>query len=207
MSWSQDVIISVLFPFILPSLPVYKNECWSNKDMRQILEDLLMCLCNISMKRTQKLLAAFTRRMLSTSDNERYLNDELCFLADIEKRQSFYQFDLWRSDVYSRYACSFLIEHKANLHEKNDYVLRLASRKGYKDTVSLLLEHKAAIHVNDSALLLASEEGHKDIVALLIQHKADVRAENSFAFRKASEWGHKDVVTLLLEHKANVHAK
>jgi hypothetical protein len=208
MPWSQDVVISVLFPYFLPSIPIFKNEYWSNQDIRHVLEELMMFYSCTPWERTRDSLETFIRRMLSISAHcERNLDDDLCFLSDIEKRCSFKQFGMWRSSVYCLYACSFLIEHKVDIHEDNNYALRCASEKGYKEVLDLLLRNKADVHAkNDCALKWASYDCHKDTVTLLLEHKADVHAQHDYALRRASANGCKDIVNLLLEHKADIHA-
>jgi hypothetical protein len=42
ISYSQDVLISVVFPYLLPSLPVSNWESWSSYDFRSVLEYLLV---------------------------------------------------------------------------------------------------------------------------------------------------------------------
>jgi ankyrin repeat protein len=207
MPWSQEVVISILFPYLLPSLPVSKEECWSKRDVRPIFERLLMSFCNILINKTRKLLETFTRRMLSIPRYcRRNHNKDLYFLMDIENRCSFIRFNGWKSSVYTLYTCSFLIQYKIDVHQHDDFALRFASEKGYKDTVSLLLEQKANVHArDDEALRNASVNGQKDVVSLLLEHKANVHADNNSALRLASYHAHKDIVSLLLEHKADVH--
>jgi hypothetical protein len=208
MSLSQDVVVSVLFPYLLPSLPVCKKECWSKEHTRNILEELLVFYCSTSIERSQDLLESFVRRVLVVSSScDVDLDDNLKFLADIEERCSFIVFDQWESSVYSFYTCTSLIEHKANISASSDFALRLASRFGHKCIVALLLKHKANVHaIFNQALGWASQNGHKDTVDLLLQHNANVHASNNAALRWASENGHKDTVDLLLQHNANVHA-
>ena len=56
-----------------------------------------------------------------------------------------------------------------------------------------------------TALILASKRGHKEIVQLLLQHKdSDVKRkdiERRTAVMVASSKGHKEIVQLLLDHK------
>jgi hypothetical protein len=206
MSWSQDVVIFVLFPYLLPSLPVCENELWSKDDIRSILEDLLVFYCSTPMKKIRALLQAFVSKVLSISSiYKRNLYHDLSFLADVESRCSFRKFKEWRSSAYSLYVCTSLIEHKVNIHE-SDCALRHTSAKGYKDIVALLLRHKADIHaLNDAALRVASANGHNGTVVLLLEHKADVHGDDDHALIWASQNGHKATVALLLEHKADVH--
>jgi hypothetical protein len=71
--------------------------------------------------------------------------------------------------VYYIYAFSFLIEQGV--------ALQWESEVGYKDTVDLLLEHKANVHANQGeSFLLASKNRHIDIVAMLLEHRADASA-------------------------------
>jgi hypothetical protein len=205
----RDVVTFVLFPYLLPSLPVCKNEFWLKGDIRSILEHLLVFYCRIPMEKIEKLLETFVTRILSISSSygNRNLNRDLSFLADIESRCSFTKFDKWRSSVYSLYACTVLIENKVNIHEDDDCALMNACREGHKDIVALLLEHKADVHVHDdSVLFYSSKYGYKDIVAMLLEHEANVHTCGAVALRLASCNGHKDTVALLLEHKADVHA-
>jgi hypothetical protein len=205
MSWSQDVLISILFPYLLPSLPVCKHECWLKQDLRSILEQLSMFYCSTPMKKVQGLLETFVRRTLSISTSYNInLNNDLYFLADIEKRCSFELFDEWELSTYSLYACSFLLKNKVNIHQRYDCALKCASAYGHTSTVALLLEHKADVHAEDGfAVRFASYRGHKETVALLLEHKAHVHAGWNSALALASRNGHKDTVALLLEYKAS----
>jgi hypothetical protein len=208
MPWSQDVVISVLFPYLLPSFPACKSECWLKEEIRHIFEELLVFCCSIPKERTQGLLETFVKRVLSISFGyNRNLDDDLSFLADVDKRCSFEMFNERKSSVYSLYTCKFLIEHKVDLHERNDRALRCMSAYGHKDAVALLLKHKANVHAEkDRALQMASTFGFKDIVALLLQYSANIHANDDRTLRVASSNGHKNTVALLLQHNANIHA-
>jgi ankyrin repeat protein len=202
----RDVVVCILFPYLLPSLPIYKDECWS-KDIRGVLEELLTFYCDIDLNKIQELLETFVKRMLHISSfQDRNLDDDLHFLTDIKNKTSFKTFN-WKSSVYSLYMCNFLIENKLSINRERDHALRWCSKCGHQDTVALLLQHKADVHASDEyALRWASKHGYKDVVELLLQHKADVHARNDHAFRSASYFGFNDTVALLLEHKADVHA-
>jgi hypothetical protein len=206
MPWLLDIVISILFPYLLPSLPICKSECWSRKDLRYVLEKLLMFYCSVPIERTSNLLKTFANKVLGISPHYNgSLDNDIYFLADIEERCSFTKCYKWESNVYF-YACVFLIENEIDIHVENDYALRYASAWGLKDSVALLLEHKANVHANANwALVLASKKGHKDTVALLLEHRANVHAKNNRALKLAIILGHEDVVSLLLEHKARVH--
>jgi hypothetical protein len=210
LGYSEDVVISVLFPYLLPSLPVCTSECWSRKHIRSIFEHLLLFYCDVSVGRIQELLKTFVRRVLSltvSSSSNRNLDQDLHFLADIEGRCSFDRSRIWKSNAYSLYACSFLIENEVDL-KVGKFNLVLASQNFHKDTVILLIKYKGGIHASkEYALRWTSLYGNKDIVALLLEHEADIHALDDFALRWASFNGHKDTVALLLEHKADVHAK
>jgi hypothetical protein len=212
MSWPQDIVISILFPYLLPSLPVCKNEIWSKQNVRAVLGHLLVSFCNVA--ETQELLKTFTGRMLCSSNSKRDLEQDLHFLVDIESRCSFTKLydgpsgmnPSCKLSVHSLFACSFLIQYKIDIHQDNDIALRCASEYGYKDTVSLLIEHKAYVHAKDDcALRWASGCGHTEVVALLIEHKADVHAKHDDSLRWAKLNGHKDVVNLLFEQEKTDH--
>jgi ankyrin repeat protein len=215
MYWSQDLIVFLLFPYLLPSLPIYKEDCWSTKEFRHILEYLLISFCNTSLEITQNVLEVFIRRTL-LQDNlscftPNVIND-LEFLVNIENRDSFKRVNKWKSSTHFLYASSFLIEHKANIHVLNDRAISLASQHGYKEVVALLLKHKANMHVTEentyhNALVWASQCGNRDVVTLLLEHKADIHAHDDNALKWACENSQKDVVVLLLKCKANIHAE
>jgi ankyrin repeat protein len=208
MLWQQDVVVCVLFPYFIPSLFGRKQDCWLKKDFRPVLEYLLMLLCNTSVEKTEQALATFVQRtFLIPLSRRRYLNYDIEFLADIEERSSFNKAFGWTCKLHSLYACSVLIEHKANVNGKDDIALQFASRNGHTDTVVLLLEHKANVHgCDDVALEEATENGHIDTVAALLKYEANVHANGSLTLQVASQKGYKDIVVLLLEYKADVRA-
>ncbi len=95
-----------------------------------------------------------------------------------------------------------------DVHARDDYALRWASRYGYEKVVELLLKAGADVHAdNDYALRWASENGHEKVVKLLLKAGADVHADDDYALRLASIYGHKKVVELLLKAGADVHAR
>jgi hypothetical protein len=202
MYWSHDVVIFVLFPYLIPSLPIVEDY-WSETDFRWILENLLMLFCGISLKETQGMLMRFLKHIFPVSSYRADISD-LYFIGNISERCSFDKL-LKFSDIQCFYACSFLIENKADIHVDNDIILRHASCVDYKDVVVLLLEHKANVHVcDDLALKLSACLGHKDIVASLLEHKANVHIDDDWPIKISTERGHKEIVFLLLEHKANI---
>ena len=61
-----------------------------------------------------------------------------------------------------------LVENDADVHDKNDEALRLASWKGHLEVVKYLVEHGADVHAqNDEALRWASRYGHLKVVKYL----------------------------------------
>jgi ankyrin repeat protein len=67
-------------------------------------------------------------------------------------------------------------EHKADVHENNEYAMRMASSNGHFQIVKYLVEeHKADVHVNNEyAMRWASENGHFQIVKYLVDHNANI---------------------------------
>jgi ankyrin repeat protein len=207
MHWSQDIVVSILFPYLLPSLPIFTRDCWPKEKFKGVLEYLLMLFCNIDPKEIQDALKMFIKQVFLISSSETSLDNDISFLADISQRSSFEILLNTGSEAHCLYGCSFLIEHKADIHENNDFILTHSSCSGYKHVVALLLKHKANIHANyDFSLRFSSCNGHKDTVALLLEHKADIHAMNNNALRNAIVNGRKDVVALLLEYKANTES-
>jgi hypothetical protein len=204
MPWSQDVMIFILFPFLLPSFPFLQNDCWPKQKFRSVLTYLLKFLCKTHSKEVQEVLKSFVKKTLLVSSDEISLDTDILFLAAIEERSSVDRLKNMTSDTHLFYACVFLIENKADLHINHDLLFWSATARGYKSSVSLLLDHKANVHaLNDVAIQIASRNGHYHIVALLLEHKANVHARDDLALRSASENAHKDIVALLLEHKAS----
>jgi hypothetical protein len=177
MYWLQDVIVFILFPYLLPSpspspSPLY--DCLPRKEFKPILEYLLMSFCNLGLEETQDTLKMFIKTLLPSS-HKTSLDDNLSFLGDITQQCSFQILSHARSEAHCLYGCSLLIENKANIHVDNDVILRRSSYSGYKDVVALLLKHKADVHAEcEYSLRFSSYFGYKDIVALLLQHYQQV---------------------------------
>ena len=53
-----------------------------------------------------------------------------------------------RVDLFNVDTFKYLIEHGADIHIQNDYVLRYSARRGYFDIVKFLVEAGANIHVD-----------------------------------------------------------
>jgi ankyrin repeat protein len=87
--------------------------------------------------------------------------------------------------------------------------LRLASGRGYREVVELLLS--AGADVKDTSLHVASRNGHKEVVEQLLNAGADVNAKTRgtlyTSLHTASRKGHKKVVELLLSAGADLDAK
>ena len=106
---------------------------------------------------------------------------------------------------------------------EDNYAIRLASKNGHLEVISLLLKRRGQSEGSESvgrcvakqlvplglvdpsardneAIRYASEKGHLDVVSLLLQQKGvDPSAINNYAIRYASENGHLEVVKLLLQ--------
>lgn len=95
----------------------------------------------------------------------------------------------------------------ADIHEDDDYALRVAAQNGHHDVVDLLLKSGADVRADDDlSLRLAARYGHVGVVAALLKSGAYVHAENDYALRMASSNGHAHVVELLLKSGADIHA-
>jgi ankyrin repeat protein len=89
-----------------------------------------------------------------------------------------------------------------------------ASRSGYLDIVTLLLDRGAdvnlAVRGDGNPLIMAARAGHLSIVQLLLDRGASVDLivpEDENALIQASGEGHLDVVTLLVSRGADVNAR
>jgi ankyrin repeat protein len=92
--------------------------------------------------------------------------------------------------------------------------LQLASKKGSKEMLELLLANDADVNARDAfgrtALINAVIAGQKEGVELLIAHHADLNSQDMDGFSAlnfASLAGHKEIVALLLANKAEVGNK
>jgi hypothetical protein len=149
MSWSQDVIVSVLFPYLLPSLPVFDQECWLPSEFQSLLEHLLVLLANDSLETTHLSLEMFIKRTFSAAFHVVNIRADLCFLANIRQRSSFDKLDSCKSDAHSLYASMLLIENKADVHVNDDFALIRAYEMGFGKTIDFLEKHKCDSHHYD----------------------------------------------------------
>jgi hypothetical protein len=125
--WSQDILTSVLFPYLIPSLPVCKEDCWPKEDFQHVLKRLLMWLSGTPSKRTRCVLKTFLRKTLSVSPSCQieFVNDFM-FLANIEDRSFFDKTCFWSSKSYlTRYASEFLLEHKDDLGAEKQFFISM----------------------------------------------------------------------------------
>ncbi|KAI9045415.1 purine and uridine phosphorylase [Aspergillus affinis] len=97
---------------------------------------------------------------------------------------------------------------RANLLDPYDQApLHLSSRRGFVETVELLLRHDVDINARDkdgrTALHEASEMGHSTVVQILLENKADASVKDRCgwtALRKASSHGHDEVTRQLTSY-------
>ncbi|XP_038122738.1 uncharacterized protein LOC6050810 isoform X2 [Culex quinquefasciatus] len=94
--------------------------------------------------------------------------------------------------------------------DKGENVLHIAAKAGFRDIVSMLLDHKVDVHGTtadgETALHLASKLGHVEIVRSLIKHEAAIHSRTKYGFTPlhfATKHGHIKVVNYLLGNGAN----
>ena len=187
-----------------------------------------------SAERAQKMISFLQEKVPSLGLPGKYYCNAICLAISYPTLDQGVNIDvrtgLWDS-VAQLALVSLLLDNGAHIEtrgkeyttalqstaERPSYTaLQLASKKGYKDAVQLLLNRGAKVNAEDSyaggtALQLASSKGHEAVVRLLLRKGANVNAEGSFAsitaLQLASNEGHYGVVQLLLDHGANVNAE
>ena len=93
---------------------------------------------------------------------------------------------------------TFLISKGADIHAKNDYVLRYAASNGYLEIIKYLGEQGADIHTNNDPLYCAAQRGYLKVVKYLVEQDADIYANNDYALRLSSFNGHLEIVQYFL---------
>jgi len=102
----------------------------------------------------------------------------------------------------------YLVEHGANIHVCDNWLLKQASTRGYLNVIKYLVENGVDIHVeNDCALRYSAQNGHLEIVKYLIKNGADIHAQNDYSLRYSAENGYFQIVKSLVENGADIHVK
>ncbi|KAJ3030383.1 hypothetical protein HDV00_008963 [Rhizophlyctis rosea] len=87
-----------------------------------------------------------------------------------------------------------------DVHEDDDFVLRMAGEKGHIEIVELLLEAGANVHAsNDQAIDLAAREGCIDVMKLLLGAATFGCNAMGEALTSAADKGHVEIVKLVLD--------
>lgn len=106
-----------------------------------------------------------------------------------------------------------LVRNGANIHAMSDWALYGACCFGQVKTAEFFL--RRGIKIDDECLRIASEKGHKDVVKLLISFEIAIFPEEKLikntvlktkTLIDACKGGSLEVVKLLLENGANIHA-
>ncbi|KAJ3754927.1 ankyrin repeat-containing domain protein [Lentinula raphanica] len=89
-----------------------------------------------------------------------------------------------------------------------------AASGGYKETVQILLEHKADVNAlggfYGTALQAAASGGYKETIELLLRYNANVDAQGGYygtALQAAASGGHKETIQLLFKYNAKVNTQ
>jgi len=100
-----------------------------------------------------------------------------------------------------------LLKKGADVHIRDDILLRDASARGQVGLVKLLLSYKAGVHVHDDVpLRVSAVKGHLQVVKLLLSHGANIHARCDAALRASAGIGHLKMVEYLLSQGADVDA-
>jgi ribosomal protein S12 len=101
----------------------------------------------------------------------------------------------------------YLLEHGANIHVHNEYLLIQSFKDGNLDFVKYLLENGADIHSHNDYLLIQSfEKKDLDFVKYLLENGANIHAYNEYLLIQSFKDGNLGFVKYLLENGANIHA-
>ncbi|MFN4228179.1 MAG: ankyrin repeat domain-containing protein, partial [Candidatus Ratteibacteria bacterium] len=154
---------------LLNDHPIYKNL--KSKDFINLIN--YSEIFSIENKDINNYISQKWKLVKKTKNpNFNFLN----FLIKINiETNKIFRFYIKNSDNCEIKYLNFLIKKGADIHAKNDYALRLASKNGHLETVKFLIENGANIHAdNDYALRWASNNGHSEVVKLLIENGADI---------------------------------
>ena len=101
---------------------------------------------------------------------------------------------------------------QANIDDYGD-MLQIASKKGNRDLVSLLIAHGADVNAEGAygnALQAASARGDQEMVKMLLDHGEETNIEGGFwgyALQAAAYEGNLHIVDMLLDHGADIDAQ
>jgi len=113
-----------------------------------------------------------------------------------------------------------LLEHQADVHSNNDYVLRCCARLCYVSSVKLLLENGANIHANNDEAVrycgrLDDTYSTRDMqdaetlclstTKILLENGANISANNNETLMRNICRGYVSVVQLLISYGADIH--
>ena len=94
----------------------------------------------------------------------------------------------------------FLVDSGADIHYREDYILRNSARNGHLDIVKFLVSRGANVHANShSALMWSAGEGHINIIKYLIELGVNIHTNEDYAFKTSVLNGNIESVKFLVE--------
>lgn len=151
-----------------------------------------------------KLIKSFKTEDIEVTESITHLNKDKILLDKLLSK-AFYCNQMFEDMIYR--LVKILLQNGANIHIRNDKILRTAARYNYLKILKLALQYGADIHAkNEQALITTASKGYIESFLLLFEQGADIHINNEEPFREACENDHIEIVLLLLQNDVDVHA-
>ena len=179
------------------------NMCQVNKKANKICNDQTFWMNRVFLKYPDVPEDVLRKNKKDRTWSEYYIKD----LRKINRRNA-QKYLRDGSDIERLDHVIISIKNGGDIHERDDFALRLASQNDHIEVVKYLVGLGANIHAGDGeALRNASYYGQTEVVKYLVDHGANIHADDDSALRNASSNGHLDIVKYLVGLGANIHAK